>query len=72
MCPVYLRLTRVGNQVTASVSTDRKAWRELKTLTVDYPAKLKLGVAAVNTASVPLTAELEEFRLVPGTDRRGS
>jgi len=66
--PVYLRLVRAGNKLAASVSTDGKVWRELKTLTIDYPAKLKVGVAAVNSADVPFTAELEEYRLVPGSD----
>ena len=49
---------RVGNKLTASVSPDEARPRaELESLTVDYPAKLKVGVAAVNSATVPFTRQ---------------
>ncbi len=63
--PIRLRLVRRGNQITGSVSRDGKAWKDLQTLTVDYPTKVKLGVAAVNSSTQPFTAVLEGFHVGP-------
>jgi hypothetical protein len=63
--PVHLRLVRRGNQIIGSVSSDGKAWKDLQTLTVDYPTKVKIGVAAVNSSTQPFTAVLEGFHVGP-------
>jgi squalene-hopene/tetraprenyl-beta-curcumene cyclase len=65
--PVSLRLARRGSEITASVSTDGRSWHQLKTFTVRYPARVKVGVAAVNSASRPFEAEFEGFRVVAGS-----
>jgi squalene-hopene/tetraprenyl-beta-curcumene cyclase len=67
---VSVRLSRKGSEVIASVSVDGKDWHEQSRVTVEYPAKLKLGVAAVNSASEPFTAELEGFRVYIRSDSR--
>jgi squalene-hopene/tetraprenyl-beta-curcumene cyclase len=61
--PLSLRLSRRGNEVAAAISLDGKDWREVSTITVERPRKLKLGIVAVNTASDPFTAEFEGFRV---------
>jgi regulation of enolase protein 1 (concanavalin A-like superfamily) len=63
--PIHLRLVRRGNQITGSVSNDGKAWKDLRTLTVDYPTKVKLGVLAVNSSTQPFTAVLEGLHVGP-------
>jgi squalene-hopene/tetraprenyl-beta-curcumene cyclase len=66
--PMLLRLSRKGNEVSASASMDGQHWHDMGKLTVDYPAKLKIGVAAVNSASQPFTAELTEFQVKESKD----
>jgi squalene-hopene/tetraprenyl-beta-curcumene cyclase len=66
--PMLLRLSRKGNEVSASASMGGQHWHDMGKLTVDYPAKLKIGVAAVNSASQPFTAELTEFQVKESKD----
>lgn len=61
--PIRLRLLRRGNQLTGSVSGDGNVWKDLQTLTVDYPMKVKLGVAAVSSSTQPFTAVLVGFHV---------
>jgi regulation of enolase protein 1 (concanavalin A-like superfamily) len=56
-----LRLERRGDQLRAYVSPDGERWSPLKPLTAALPEHLSVGVAAVNTASDPFTANLEGF-----------
>jgi len=60
----YLRITRVGNKVTAAVSNDGEEWTETRPITVQFPEKLKVGVDAINTSKRPFTVEFTEFKLV--------
>jgi len=59
----YLRLTREGDNLLASVSPDGKEWKELKTLEVKLPAKLKIGVAAGGTSKDVFTPRFDQFKL---------
>jgi hypothetical protein len=56
--PTWLRLKRVGNQVTASSSADGVAWRDVGTVRVDLPATAEIGlfVNSPPTVSVERTA----------------
>jgi hypothetical protein len=60
----YLRLARKGNQILASVSSDGKEWKSLEPLESRLPARLKVGVVAINTSKQPFSATFSEFRLV--------
>jgi acetyl esterase/lipase len=62
----WLKLERAGNNVTASYSHDGKEWTEAKKVPVEFPRKVQIGVAAVNSSDAPFTVEFEEFRVVAG------
>jgi regulation of enolase protein 1 (concanavalin A-like superfamily) len=62
--PAVLRLERRGNQVTALVSTNGAEWRKFPPRTINFPAKLKLGVAAVSSSSQPFIVTMENFRVM--------
>ena len=61
--PVSLRLQRLGSRVVGSFSTDGVRWEELPALEFDFPPQAAVGVAAVNTASEPLKARFEGFKV---------
>ena len=60
---IYLRLERRGNQFRAAFSTDGRQWTPLEPLQAPLPAKVRIGVAAVNAARQPLSLRYEEFRV---------
>jgi regulation of enolase protein 1 (concanavalin A-like superfamily) len=62
--PTVLRLERKGSQITASVSADGTQWRAFPPRTVQFPAKLKLGVAAISSSGEPFTVTLANFRVL--------
>lgn len=59
----YLRLERRGGTVRASLSDDGKEWSFVKQLRVDFPKKLKVGVAAISTSAEPFRVEFEELKV---------
>jgi RNA polymerase sigma factor (sigma-70 family) len=59
----YLRLERRGKQFLGSVSADGRQWSRLEPLEVDFPKKVRVGVAAVNAARQPLTVRYEGLQL---------
>jgi RNA polymerase sigma factor (sigma-70 family) len=59
----HLRLQRRGQQFLGSVSADGQQWTALPSLTLPLPAKVRVGVAAVNTAQQPLAVRFENLRL---------
>jgi len=61
--PVSLRLRRLGSRIVGSYSTDGVRWEELAPLEFDFPPQAAVGVAAVNTASEPLKARFEGFKV---------
>ena len=61
----YLRLTREGDSLLASVSHDGKEWKELNALAVKLPAKLKIGVAAGGTSTEVFAPRFDQFKLTP-------
>jgi regulation of enolase protein 1 (concanavalin A-like superfamily) len=62
--PIQLRLERRGDRIQGAVSSDGLTWRGLPPRKVDYPARIKLGVDAINSSSKPFTATLEDFRVL--------
>jgi regulation of enolase protein 1 (concanavalin A-like superfamily) len=59
----WLRLERKADKVVASYSHDGKEWTEAKEITVELPAEVTVGVAAINTSEEPFTVEFEEFKV---------
>jgi regulation of enolase protein 1 (concanavalin A-like superfamily) len=59
----FLRLERKADKVNAYYSHDGKDWILAKQITVDLPAKLQVGVAAVNSSDKPLAVEFEQFKI---------
>jgi hypothetical protein len=58
---VSLRLERQGNQVFGYVTADGQPEVALQPVMVGYPAKVLVGVAAVNAAQQPLALRFEQF-----------
>ena len=59
----YLRLERRGSQLLGAVGTDGRQWTPLEPLEAELPAKVRVGVAAVNAARQPLSIRFEEFQV---------
>lgn len=61
--PVYLRLERKGSRIFGAVSFDGSKWGMLKPIDTVWPAKLKVGLSAINSSSQPFTAQFTDFSL---------
>ena len=59
----HLRLKRRGDVIHAAFGPDGSGWTSFPPLSVKLPDRLKLGVSAINTATKPLTAELEGLEI---------
>ena len=59
----YLRLERRGEEITASFSNDGARWVSFPGLRVTLAPDLKVGLVAINTATKPLVARFEDFRV---------
>ena len=59
----YLRLKRRGDEIVASFGPDGLRWTSFPPLFAKLNDRLNVGVLAINTATKPLTAELEGFEL---------
>jgi serine/threonine protein kinase/regulation of enolase protein 1 (concanavalin A-like superfamily) len=55
----HLRLSRRGDDINASFGPDGVRWTSFPTLTAKLKDRIKVGVAAINSSTKPLTAELE-------------
>jgi regulation of enolase protein 1 (concanavalin A-like superfamily) len=59
----YLRMERSGNQVRGWVSPNGRKWTRLEPLEATFPAKVRVGIAAVNAAREPLSVRFEDFQV---------
>ena len=59
----YLRLERRGDEVRGAFSPDGDHWTLFSPMIVELKDRLKVGVAAVNSASKPLKAGFEEVQV---------
>lgn len=66
----YLRLERQGDKVLGSVSQDGKEWHTLRSIEVNLPATIKIGVAACNTSSKPFAPHFDRFQLKQKTEKK--
>ncbi len=57
----HLRLKRRGDEIDAAFGPDGARWTSFPPLAVKLKDRLHVGVAAINTATKPLIAELEGF-----------
>lgn len=62
----YLRLERKGYELIASISHDGSAWMESNRVLAQLPKKVRVGLCAINTASVPFKVEFSEWKLTKG------
>ncbi|MCI0456959.1 MAG: DUF1349 domain-containing protein [Gemmataceae bacterium] len=59
----WLKLERRADNVTGFYSHDGKEWHEAKQAAVEFPKKVQIGVAAVNSSDAPFTVEFEELKV---------
>ena len=59
----WLRLERRGNRLFGAVSPDGRVWTPLEPLEVEFPAKVRVGVTAVNAARQPLSVRFEDLQI---------
>lgn len=73
LAPAWLRLSRRGTTVTASVSADGLAWRSVGTVTVSLPSTLSAGLAVTSHSTSALsTAVFDSVSVVARTAAPGS
>jgi regulation of enolase protein 1 (concanavalin A-like superfamily) len=65
----YLRLERKGSRIHGAISSDGSTWKRLQPIDTVWPAKLKVGLAAINSSSEPFVLKFEEFSLKQGPER---
>jgi serine/threonine protein kinase len=63
----YLRLARRGDEFLAAFGPDGVRWTSFPPISAKLDSQLKVGGAAINTATKPLMVNLEEFRVVAGS-----
>jgi regulation of enolase protein 1 (concanavalin A-like superfamily) len=59
--PCYLRLERKGSRILGAVSTDWSGWKQVRPIDTIWPARLKVGLAAINSSTEPFSPRFEEF-----------
>ncbi|WP_422927326.1 DUF1349 domain-containing protein [Singulisphaera sp. PoT] len=60
---ILLKLIRRGGRVQGGVSVDGRNWQVLQPIDVAWPARVKVGLAVVNSDSSPLAVKFEGFSL---------
>jgi hypothetical protein len=63
--PLYLRLTRRGNDIATATSSDGKEWAERANKVVDFGKTVTVGVSAFNGTGQPVEILFEKFSLRP-------
>ena len=59
----HLRLRRRGDEIQASFGPDGIRWTSFSPMTVKLNDRLMIGIAAINSSTKPLTAELEALEV---------
>jgi regulation of enolase protein 1 (concanavalin A-like superfamily) len=59
----YLRMERRGDRMLAAVSEDSQSWNDLPSIRIPLPRKVKLGVDAISTSSLPFAPSFDQFQL---------
>ncbi len=66
---VYLRLSRRGSRILGLTSTDGTHWTQLGPISIGWPARLKVGLDAINSGSATFTVRFEELLFKSGSGR---
>ena len=66
---LWLRLERHGKLLSGFFSHDGQDWEELQPMEVEWPARLKVGVDAVNSCGDPMTVRFQDYSLKRLKDR---
>jgi S1-C subfamily serine protease/regulation of enolase protein 1 (concanavalin A-like superfamily) len=66
--PLNVRIARLDGNIYCMFGPDGKQWISLKSLAVNFPDKLQIGLSASNAAKEPLSARFEDFVLI--TDKK--
>ena len=66
----WLKVARQGPKLAISISHDGKKWEDVKSVPVEFPEELFVGVAALNTSSTPFSVDFEELTIVDSKDAR--
>lgn len=62
--PTHLRIDRNGDRVMAAYSQNGgRSWQELPEQTIELPAQVKVGVAALNNTTTGNTVQFEDLRI---------
>jgi regulation of enolase protein 1 (concanavalin A-like superfamily) len=59
----YLQMARRGKTIYGAVSKDGKNWTALRPIDTVWPAKLKVGVNAINSGNEAFVVRFEDFKL---------
>ncbi|MBV9123026.1 MAG: DUF1349 domain-containing protein, partial [Planctomycetes bacterium] len=59
----YLRVERKGSRIMGGISFDGSNWKQLHPIDTVWPAKLKVGLLAINSSSEPFVVQFEDFDL---------
>jgi regulation of enolase protein 1 (concanavalin A-like superfamily) len=57
----YLRVVRKGSRIMGGISLDGKTWKLVKPIDTVWPAKLKVGLIAINSSSDPFIVKFDEY-----------
>jgi regulation of enolase protein 1 (concanavalin A-like superfamily) len=60
---LWLRLERHGGVISGFMSSDGQEWQELEPFDVEWPARLLVGVGAVNSCGDAMEVRFEQYRL---------
>jgi regulation of enolase protein 1 (concanavalin A-like superfamily) len=64
--PLLLRMERRGGQIVCNYSPDGKTWIRVKEWSVNYPARVNIGISASNASQKPFDAKFEDFKVTKG------
>lgn len=59
----WLKVERLGEQITTSISHDGKEWTETAKLRANYPETVRVGALAVNSSDNDFVVEFAEFKI---------
>jgi regulation of enolase protein 1 (concanavalin A-like superfamily) len=62
----YLKITRAGDEFKTAVSHDGSKWMETDSVTATMPKKVKVGVAAINSAPNAFSVEFSDLKVDKG------
>jgi hypothetical protein len=54
---------RKGSRISGSISFDGSRWKNLHPIDTLWPAKLKVGLSAINSSTDPFAVRFEDFTL---------